>query len=302
MIVCTPVTLVSCMGSRPIVGEAYGELFLSLQHWRVCISCGSHEVLCNWWCHLSGIEWDIKESLRMTRSLAVTTLGVCIHEYVPHMHTRCSGCGLPFLHQEVLGPDFSCCSVALYPLDPGVNRYLVQQWLLVCLNSFQCHDGSRGCMAACSPGSWVGTGMDRSCNQEKLLWSTKSTNVERRYIRPWAVLFLLIASCMVPRFTVVVIREASHDWLLSVLVMCDLVVYIPHEVLQWNQWYAHVSMWGCAINVFLLVRLWGWELKFFVLVSGHLRLQIPHSCGSGVYALLRVTEYLNYWWWCVSVK
>ena len=48
----------------------------------------------------------------------------------------------------------------VHSIDPGVIGYLAGQWLLVCLHSFQCCDGSR---AVCSPGSWPGTTrMDRS--------------------------------------------------------------------------------------------------------------------------------------------
>ena len=118
-----------------------------------------------WQSRLTDIEWDIKEPLR-TSSLAVTTLSVpvCL-KYIPHIHARCHdavtwacdfglkglGCGSWLLQCGVvsLGKTLHLYHMHVHTLDPGVNGYLVRQWLLVCLNSYQCHDGS---WAVRSPG------------------------------------------------------------------------------------------------------------------------------------------------------
>ena len=128
-------------------------------------------------------RWDVKEPLRMTKCLAVTTLGVPIHlKYIIlHIHaghhgavTVACNCGLKDLGCRSQLPQCGAVSLGktlhlyVHSLNPGVNRHLVGQWLLVCLNSYQCHDCSR---AVCSPGSWVGTGMKRFYNQGNLMWS-----------------------------------------------------------------------------------------------------------------------------------
>ena len=132
-----------------------------------------------WRCHLTDLEWDMKEPLRMTSCLAVTTLNVPTSEmYTPYIHAGCHGVvtGL-WLKMRGLGyrswlPQFGAVSLSktlhlgVHSLNPGVNGYLVGQWLLVCVSSHQCRDGSR---AVCSPGSWLGIGMNRSYNQGKLV-------------------------------------------------------------------------------------------------------------------------------------
>ena len=65
-------------GTIPGRGRFSGDLFLALAHWRLCISRGSHDHV-KWRCRLTGLEWDVKEPLRTTSSLAVTTLSVPIN-------------------------------------------------------------------------------------------------------------------------------------------------------------------------------------------------------------------------------
>ena len=137
---------------------------------------------CKWWSRPTDLEWDIKEPLSMTHSLAVTTLSFPIHlNYILHIHAGCQGVvtmacdfGLKGLEYGSWLPRFGAVSLArtlhlyVHSRDPGMNGYLVGQWLLACLNSYQRHDGSR---AVCFPGSWVGTGMNRPYKQGKFMWS-----------------------------------------------------------------------------------------------------------------------------------
>ena len=153
VIVCTSVMPMT-QASRPLLKKLV-EIYLSL------FDVGTVYLLWltwphKWQCHLTYTEWNIQESLRTTSSLIVTT---SVSLYLNTYHTcRALWCGVYGLHWDVLGAGPSCCGVvravslgkALQPyihsLDPGVNGYLVGQWLLVCLNSFQCCDGSSpGC-------------------------------------------------------------------------------------------------------------------------------------------------------------
>ena len=136
-----------------------------------------------WWCRLTDVEWDVREPLRTTNSLAVTTLSVPTCKICTlHIHAERHGAlTMAFdLRLRALGygsrlPRFGAVSLGktlyLYvgSVDPGVNGCLVGQWVLVSLNSFQRCCGSR---AVCSPGNWGGTGTNRPYNQGKLMWSS----------------------------------------------------------------------------------------------------------------------------------
>ena len=98
-------------------------------------------------------------------------------KYILHIHAGCCGTVTMACNFGARGPGYRswlprCGAVFLgktfhlhmHSLNPGVNGCLAGQWLLVSLNSFHLCDGSR---AVCFPGSWVGTGMNRSYNQGK---------------------------------------------------------------------------------------------------------------------------------------
>ena len=114
----------------------------------------------NWPCRLIDFEWDMKEALRTAFFLAVTTLIVPIYINctIHSLHAGC--CGVVAMAHKfgMRGPrcrswllwygavSFWARYLHAHSLDPGMNGYLVGQWLFVCLNSFQCYGGSRGCM------------------------------------------------------------------------------------------------------------------------------------------------------------
>ena len=94
-------------------------------------------------------EWDVKEPLRTTSSLAVTTVSVLISECILNnyrLHAgRCSyGLRLWIERPRVWVSAPRCGAASLgkalhlyvHSFDPGMNGYLVGQWLVVCLNSF----------------------------------------------------------------------------------------------------------------------------------------------------------------------
>ena len=68
----------------------------------------------------------------------------------------------------------------MHSLHPGVNGYLEGQWRHVCLSSSVCWKWQRGCMLLCSPGSWDGLWMNRSCDLGVIVWSW--VNGALRYI------------------------------------------------------------------------------------------------------------------------
>ena len=90
---------------------------------------------------LTDIEWDVKEPLKTTSSLAVTTLSVPIHlKYILHIHAGRQGAvtmacdfGLKGLGYGSQLPRFDAVSLGktlhlyVHSLDPGVNGYLVGQ-------------------------------------------------------------------------------------------------------------------------------------------------------------------------------
>ena len=106
-------------------------------------------------CRPTDLESDVKEPLRTTSSMAVTTLSVPISKHYTYIHTgrrgaaakahhfgsRNLGCNSPLPRGVAL-----LLEKKLHSLDPGVNGCLVRHWLLVCMDSFQRRDGSRGCM------------------------------------------------------------------------------------------------------------------------------------------------------------
>ena len=132
-------------------------------------------MITQWRCRLTDFEWDVKEPLRTTRSLAVTTLSVPISKYIPqinagrrgavtmarHFGPRSLGYGswLPRCGAVSLGKTLH---LYVHSLNSGDNDHRVGEWFLVCLNSYQRRSGSR---AVCSPRSWVGTGMTRCYNK-----------------------------------------------------------------------------------------------------------------------------------------
>ena len=99
---------------------------------------------------LTGFEWDIKESLRMTSSLAVTTFSVLISPCTCRA-SWCGGYGLHFGLESLGCHGMTLCSWAR--CFTCVCTVLTQEWMgtwlnsdCLCLSSFQCCDGSRGCM------------------------------------------------------------------------------------------------------------------------------------------------------------
>ena len=108
-----------------------------------------------WWYHLTDNDRDVKQPLRTTSSLVVAIFNVPISEYTHagRRGTMGTAChfglrGLGYVSQLLqCGTVFGqALHLHVHSLDPGVNGYLVGQRLLACLNSFQCHDGNRGCM------------------------------------------------------------------------------------------------------------------------------------------------------------
>ena len=97
-----------------------------------------------WWSRLTDLEWDIKEPLRTTSSLAVTTLSVPIHlKYILHIHAGCHGavtmaCDFGLKGLGWMG--LSCCGVALCPWA----RHFT-------------------CMCTLSTQEWMGTWLNRDC-------------------------------------------------------------------------------------------------------------------------------------------
>ena len=56
------------------------DSFLALQHWRLCMYLSWLPRPRKWRCRLTDFEYDVKEPLRTTCSLAVTTLSIPISE------------------------------------------------------------------------------------------------------------------------------------------------------------------------------------------------------------------------------
>ena len=56
MVACAPVTPLN-PDSRLVAGQAYGDLFLALQRWRLCIRRGSHDRVYGRAVSLSHAEW-----------------------------------------------------------------------------------------------------------------------------------------------------------------------------------------------------------------------------------------------------
>ena len=135
VVACSPVTW------WPRVNPRCGDLFLALQHWRLCISHGSRDHVNGAEPCLTDIEWDVKEPLRTTSSLTVTTLSVPIHRnYILHIHAGRQGTvtmawnfGLKGLGYRSQLPRFGAVSLGktlhlyVHSLDSGVNGYLVGQ-------------------------------------------------------------------------------------------------------------------------------------------------------------------------------
>ena len=112
-----------------------------------------------WWSQLTDFEWDLKDPLRTTSFLAVTTPSVPICNYVFHMHApRASWHGgySPQLWIKrswvwVLAAVVWCCVLGHFT-GCGMCTVSTQEWmgswldsdLLPCLNFYHCCDGSRG--------------------------------------------------------------------------------------------------------------------------------------------------------------
>ena len=147
-------------GSVPIAGQACGDYFVALQHWRLRISCRLHDhvnggVVSLWVGHkgttkdgkLTGSDHPECPSIRMCTAYTcrVQWLGLSPCHLAPCHWARHFTCMCACSAQEWMG-------------------YLVGQWLPVCLNIVSSVTRMAG--AVCSPGSWVGTGTNRSHNQE----------------------------------------------------------------------------------------------------------------------------------------
>ena len=134
---------------------------------------------------------------------------------------------------------------------------LAGQRLLVCLNSFQCRDGSR---AVCSLGSWVGTGMDRSHNQGKLMWITESKK---------------FCGCTLHKN-------------LNVIVMLDL------SLSQYRSWHTNINIMDVAGGTRLASETVTWEVRgFFVLEGGNLHLDRVISDQQGLH-MAGVKDYVSH--------
>ena len=146
----------SGLGLRPIAGEACGDSFLALQHWRLSISHGLHGHI-----NVGAISVTLNGVWRnhwRQCSLAVITLSVPVSECILHIHAgrHCTVAMAHYFGSRGLGCSsrlLRCGNVSLgkalhlyvHSFDPGVNGYLAGQWLLVWWNNFRCRDGSRGC-------------------------------------------------------------------------------------------------------------------------------------------------------------
>ena len=94
---------------------------------------------CKWWSHLTNIEWDVKEPLRTTCSLAVTTLSVPIHlKCILDKHAGHQGAVT--LDWKVLGTGLGCCGFAPCPWARHFS-----------------------CMCTLSTQEWIGTWLDSDC-------------------------------------------------------------------------------------------------------------------------------------------
>ena len=171
----------AALGSIPVVHERGLWRFTScpstLETVHLLWLAWSHK----WRSLLTDIEWDIKEPLRMTSSLAVTTLSVPAHlNYIFHICAGRHGAvtmacdiglkGLGYGSQLLwfgAVPLGKTLHLYVHSLNPGVNGYPVGQWLRVCMKLpalwwQQC------CMLPREL-SWYWN--NRSYNQGKLMWS-----------------------------------------------------------------------------------------------------------------------------------
>ena len=143
------------------MGEACGDLVLPLQHWRLCISHSSHD-------HINGsaISLTLNRTWKNHRewqapwhwppSVSVVTRYLNNTPYTCRV-LWCDGYSWWLsINLEVLGWVSvgavwryvlgQCTSLVCALSWPRSDGYLVGQWLLVCLNSFQCRGGGRDCM------------------------------------------------------------------------------------------------------------------------------------------------------------
>ena len=146
-----------------------------LQHCRLYIS-PPLALPRKWRFLIIDFEWDIKDPLRTTSSLAVTSLSVPVSAYILHNYTSMQGavarCLCPAtLDWEVLGMGVGCRDVVLCAwslhlqctctLSAQEWNLVGQRWL-VCLNSFIIVMAAG---AVCSPGRWAGTRANRFHSQ-----------------------------------------------------------------------------------------------------------------------------------------
>ena len=108
-------------GSRPVAGEACGALFLALQRWILCICRGSHDHVNGGAVSLTLSGKYIKEPLRTTSSLAMTTLSVPISENILRIHAGCRGSvvACATFKREIAGSSRWLGLVVLWRCVPG---------------------------------------------------------------------------------------------------------------------------------------------------------------------------------------
>ena len=133
-----------------------------------------------WRSRLTDIEWDLKEPLRITSSLAVTTLSTLYIYYTPYTckASWCGHSGLRLWTERFWVRGLGCCGMALCPWARHFTcmcTLWTQEWIGAWLDS-DClciWIVTSPVMAAglCSPGSWVGAGTNGSYNKGKLTWN-----------------------------------------------------------------------------------------------------------------------------------
>ena len=154
--------------SPSCVGEACEDLFLALQHWRLCISHGSHD-------HANGgavsltLSGDIKEPLRMTSSLASDHSSVSLYigtTYSIYMQgVRARWLWPATLDWKVFGTGLGCRGLVPCPWA----RHFT-------------------CMCTLSTQEWMGTWLDSDC---LCVWTVTSAVMAAGLYAPQGVELLL---------------------------------------------------------------------------------------------------------------
>ena len=125
---CVHVTQRPRVQSSVCVGEACGGLFLTLQHWRLCISCGLHAWPRKWRSRLTDLEWDVKEPQapwQWPPSVSPTYTHRCSLYVVRHGHLVSDGRWCRLVSDEVWMWEH-----LLSVMTPGKIRWYIQQGIV----------------------------------------------------------------------------------------------------------------------------------------------------------------------------